>query len=180
MGTILPPNATQLEKDIESVIETRYDAIEAKLRDTWNPDTCPAAFLPWLAWAFSVDVWDTEWTTQKKRSTIKAAFGIHQKKGTPNSVKNAVAALGGSTVLTEWHQQSPAGTPNTFTLLINYAGQEVTAGFQDSIITAIERTKRLSQDYTVATGINGSGSLNMLGFVRLATFQRFTFEDINP
>ncbi len=178
--SLLPPNATQLELDIEAVIATRYDAIEVAIRDTWDPDNCPLDFLPWLAWALSVDVWDSDWTEPQKRSAIKAAFALHQRKGTPNSVKNAVAALGGSTVLTEWWQTSPQGTPNTFALLINYAGQEVTAGFQNSVIAAIERTKRLSQDYTVTTGINGSGSLNMLGYARLATFQRFTLEDITP
>ncbi|MBG8794166.1 phage tail protein I [Salmonella enterica subsp. enterica] len=28
----------------------------------WNPATCPIRFLPYLAWAFSVDRWDESWT----------------------------------------------------------------------------------------------------------------------
>ncbi|WP_218789976.1 phage tail protein I, partial [Klebsiella pneumoniae] len=27
-------------------------------RDLWNPWKCPVKFLPYLAWAFSVDRWE--------------------------------------------------------------------------------------------------------------------------
>ena len=180
MESLLPPNATQLERDIEAVIAARFNALDTDYRKLWNPDDCPVDFLPWLAWAFSVDVWDPDWPEHTKREAIKASYGIHQRKGTVGAVIDAVAALGGSTLLTQWWEKSPQGSPHTFELLINYGGQEITSEFQDRIIEAVERTKRLTQDYTVQTGINGFARVNVLGYVRTATFQRFNATDKAP
>ncbi|MCP6111406.1 phage tail protein I, partial [Klebsiella pneumoniae] len=48
-----------------SVLEQRAAAacasisdLNVPLRDLWNPWKCPVKFLPYLAWAFSVDSWD--------------------------------------------------------------------------------------------------------------------------
>lgn len=56
--------------------------LSVPLRDLWNPDACPVKFLPYLAWAFSVDSWDEDWSEEEKRSVIGEAFWLHQRKGT--------------------------------------------------------------------------------------------------
>jgi phage tail P2-like protein len=60
----------------------------------WNPATCPAALLPWLAWALSVDEWDDAWTEATKRAVIAASVEVHRRKGTVGSIKKALAAAG--------------------------------------------------------------------------------------
>ncbi|MFM2909173.1 phage tail protein I, partial [Klebsiella pneumoniae subsp. ozaenae] len=72
-----------------SVLEQRAAAacavisdLTVPLRDLWNPETCPVKFLPYLAWAFSVDRWDENWSEAEKRSVIGEAFWLHQRKGT--------------------------------------------------------------------------------------------------
>lgn len=67
----------------------------------WNPATCPAALLPWLAWALSVDEWDNGWTESTKRAVVAASFALHRKKGTVGSIRRALqtAGLGDATLI---------------------------------------------------------------------------------
>ncbi len=86
--TLLPPNATATEKNIEAAT-ARVGSMAVPVRDLWNPQTCPASLLPWLAWALSVDNWDKYWDEATKRSVIAASISVHYKKGTVGAVKEA-------------------------------------------------------------------------------------------
>ncbi|MCK5934495.1 MAG: phage tail protein I [Fulvimarina manganoxydans] len=48
------------------------------LHDPWE---CPMAFLPLLARALSVDLWDEDWPEAKKRSVVARAKAHHRAKG---------------------------------------------------------------------------------------------------
>ena len=52
--SLLPHNASPQERAIEAATARLAD-VPVPLRDLWNPETCPAELLPWLAWAFGVD-----------------------------------------------------------------------------------------------------------------------------
>lgn len=93
MSSFLPPNATAQERALEATL-ARLGDVPVDLRGLWNPDTCPAAFLPWLAWAFSVDEWVPTWPESTKRQVIKDSYSVHAKKGSVASVKEALAAAG--------------------------------------------------------------------------------------
>jgi len=84
------------------------------LKTLWNPQTCPAKFLPYLAWALSVDRWDSEWPIATKRSVIQQAWFIHQHKGTISAVRRVVEPLGYVINVTEWWETNDA--PGTFRL----------------------------------------------------------------
>lgn len=92
MTSLLPRNTTQLERSIEKVI-TEYDN-PALVPEMWNADTCPRNLLPWLAWAMSVDDWETDWSEEKKRHAIKESIEIHEHKGTPSAIYRALAIRG--------------------------------------------------------------------------------------
>ena len=48
--TLLPPNASPLERALESVAADRIEAIETeRVRTLWTPANCPTPLLPWLA-----------------------------------------------------------------------------------------------------------------------------------
>lgn len=89
---LLPPNATPLEAASADAIGARFDRA-VPIRDLWSPDRCPAALLPWLAWALSVDVWDAAWPEDVKRRAIRESLSIHRIKGSRASVERAVAAM---------------------------------------------------------------------------------------
>ncbi len=99
---LLPPNATKTEIGL-SLTLARIEGLPAPARLMWNPDTCPLAFLPWLAWSLSVDEWDGDWPEEVKRTVIRASIDIHRRKGTLWAVKSALTAAGyGDAVVTEF------------------------------------------------------------------------------
>lgn len=113
MTSLLPPNATGLERALESAT-SRLSVVPVPVRDIWSPDDCPASLLPWLAWALSVDGWENGWTERQKRDSIKAAYYVHSHKGTAAAMRAALAALGLGLQVIEWWEESPPGPPYTF------------------------------------------------------------------
>ena len=93
MSNLLPPNATAYERALDDAMSAEV-ALPIDIKELWNPDTCPIAFLPWLAWAFSVDEWDETWTEAQKRSIVAASYRIHRHKGTPYAIRETLSALG--------------------------------------------------------------------------------------
>lgn len=103
--SLLPPNATPEERVLESSL-SRHETIPVTVGKLWNPDTCPAELLPWLAWSLSVDNWDASWPERLQRKTIKQAASIHRHKGTVGAVKRALSSLGVSVDFLEWFQDT--------------------------------------------------------------------------
>ncbi|ACS80180.1 phage tail protein I [Maridesulfovibrio salexigens] len=101
---LLPINATPQERALSKATGKRIESIPVPIRDLWNPDKCPVVFLPWLAWALSVDLWKDEWSEAQKRAVIKASIAIHRKKGTPVAVENYLSALGYEARVLEWFE----------------------------------------------------------------------------
>ncbi|MCT8178132.1 phage tail protein I [Variovorax sp. CY25R-8] len=111
--TLLPSNASALERAVAAA-DARISTTPTPLRDVWNPITCPANLLPWLAFAYAVDEWDETWTTETKRQVISQALEVKRTKGTPGGVQSALAAVGLPARVQEWFQQAPFGAPYTF------------------------------------------------------------------
>jgi phage tail P2-like protein len=111
MADLLPPNASAQERALSEAM-ARLAAVPVPMRDLWNPDTCPAHLLPWLAWALSVDHWDAIWPEERKRAVIKASVEVHRFKGTPAAVERHLEALGFNAVVQEWPEYD--GDPYKF------------------------------------------------------------------
>lgn len=90
---LLPANATPLERALGTAI-ARLSDMPVPLSDLWRPETCPEAHLPWLAWALSVDDWDSAWPVAVKRDVIAASVDIHRHKGTLGAVRRVLAVMG--------------------------------------------------------------------------------------
>ena len=109
-SSLLPPGSSALKRRLAQACSGISD-LNVPLRDLWNPWKCPAKFLPYLAWAFSVDRWEETWTETAKRQAVSDAFWIHQRKGTVAAVKRVIEGLGYSMTLEEWWKVAdPAGT----------------------------------------------------------------------
>ncbi|WP_167374138.1 phage tail protein I [Bathymodiolus platifrons methanotrophic gill symbiont] len=121
--SLLPPNAIAQERILEEVVGQGTD-LPIPIRDLWKPESCPAELLPWLAWALSVDEWDSDWPDLIKRSVIEQSVAIHRKKGTVHSVRRALEILGVQVELREWFEQK--GEPHTFSLTA-WAGENYRA-----------------------------------------------------
>ncbi|WP_083023431.1 phage tail protein I [Vreelandella lionensis] len=139
-ATLLPPNTTALERRTAQVNGGISD-LDTPLRDLWRPDTCPAPLLPWLAWALSEDEWDAKWSENRQRRAIKAAIGVHRRKGTIGAVKRALAAIDYDVSLIEWHQDEPPGAPYTFRAEAIIEDRGLDAATQAEIIRLINAAK---------------------------------------
>ena len=122
MASLLPPNASELERRIEDV-QARLGAVAVPIRETWDADTCPAALLPYLAWTLSVDRWDDGWSETIKRAAIRAAVAVHRRKGTRGGLDRALAALqvAKTEILEVW---DPGGPTEAYTFFVNAEVQD--------------------------------------------------------
>lgn len=93
MSNLLPPNSTQIERDVAEVCAeaTNLEVLISTIKD---PDLCPVSFLPYLAWELSIDVWDDTWYEDIKRNVIKQAIKEYRLRGTVAGVKLALSKAG--------------------------------------------------------------------------------------
>ncbi|HHT0333007.1 phage tail protein I [Klebsiella pneumoniae] len=109
-SSLLPPGSSALERRLAQACSGISD-LNVSLRDLWNPWKCPVKFLPYLAWAFSVDSWDESWSEQEKRTAVSESFWLHQRKGTIAAIRHVVEKMGYSFSIAEWWKVAdPAGT----------------------------------------------------------------------
>lgn len=76
---LLPPSASRMER-VAARVCASLGEVPVPLRQLWNPWTCRADLLPYLAWAFSVDRWD-EAADKHKTKAVADAFYLHKYKG---------------------------------------------------------------------------------------------------
>jgi len=91
--SLLPPNSTQLERDLEATL-ARSLTVDVPVEDLWHAYRCPTDFLPWLAWAVGVEEWDSAWPESVKRDVISATPDIRRHRGTVWAVREALRAAG--------------------------------------------------------------------------------------
>lgn len=142
MASLLPLNSTQLERAIEDATD---DITPVPLRSIYNPDTCPAALLPFLAWECSVDRWSEEWTDTAKRAAIRSSFYVHAHKGTIGALRRVVEPLGYLIEVVEWWESCPEGVPGTFALKVGVLDTGITEEMYQELIWLIDDAKPLSR-----------------------------------
>lgn len=164
---ILPTSASELNRLWAATEVARSDGIEEIISKLWNPHECPLAFLPHLAWAVSVDVWEDEWPEAVKRDVIAASPIVHRLKGTRGSVERALAALGLNTEIQEWWETEPVGRRGTFEVTafvrsaINvddlYLGEKI----QRQAIAAIKASKPKSRVFSFRIGAEHNSDIKL-------------------
>lgn len=155
---LLPGNATELERLAAQAL-AQIERVPVPLRDLWNPDACPVALLPYLAWAFSVDRWSQVWPESAKRNAIKAAYFIHSRKGTIGALRRVVEPLGYLIEVREWWEELPLGVPGTFRLLIGVLDTGITEAMYQELTWLIDDAKPLSRHLVgLAIGLEVRGA----------------------
>lgn len=181
--SLLPPNATALDRAAERVMVQHLGTIPQPHRALWNPDTCPIELLPWLAWSVGVEAWRTEWTEHIKRGIVKRAIEIQRAKGTYKSVRDTVAAFGGNIAIREWWQTVPKGTPHTFELVLTLGtqhGAQSTAAFVEDVIAEVNRVKPLRSHFTLIQGLQATASIKAAAVARPVIYARLDLQVESP
>ncbi|ATI41955.1 phage tail protein I [Pacificitalea manganoxidans] len=142
MSELLPHNASSGEHALDDTT-ARLGAVPVPLRDVWSASDCPAQALPWLAWALSVDLWETGWSVEQKRGAVRSAIEVQRRKGTIGAVKQALEAIGVDARVLEWHRQDDPGAAFTYQLLLETRATAIGLGTLDTLIAAVDRVKSL-------------------------------------
>lgn len=155
---LLPSNSTTLEK---RAAECLQEAVKNPLiiADLINPKKCPEHLLPYLAWAFSVDKWDEQWSEEVKRIAIESAFIIHKQKGTLTAIKRVIEPIGYLLELKEWWQETPEGVPGTFKLNVEVSETGLNANTFNELTRLIDDVRPVSRHFILAITITPVGNL---------------------
>lgn len=149
-ASILPPNATAVERAIDRASAAALERLPVYLiRWVKDPDSCPLALLPWLAWEYQVDTWNINWSEQKKRDAIKRTHYIHRHRGTVAAVRHALVDSPFGTDIVEWFNQNPKGDPYTFRLNVYQNDLPVTEYDQQDLKLAVLRARNLRSWFSV-------------------------------
>ncbi len=131
--SLLPPNASTLLKDLETVSAVALD-LETLNRFVNNPTEAPENILPWLAWAVSADDWSDNWSEQVRRNVIKASIEVHRRKGTIGALKKALQAFNYTNIkVEEWFDYG--ADPYFFRVFFDV----VEPGFDVNIIPEVQK-----------------------------------------
>jgi phage tail P2-like protein len=165
--SLLPPNATPLERALEGVT-ARIGDVAAPLDTLLDPALIEAAWLPWLAWALSADSWDADWTEAVKREAVAGSIALHRIKGTRLSVETVLARFDGLARLVEWHETAPPAAPHTFDIVLPMVvdgaapgGRRATAAFADAIIREVSRVKPLREHLRLVQSVGAEGAVGI-------------------
>ncbi|WP_267382604.1 MULTISPECIES: phage tail protein I [unclassified Sphingomonas] len=180
LPSLLPPNATPLERALEGAT-ARVGAIDiAQAAELWNPATCPAPILPWLAWSLSVDFWDPAWSDAVKREAVATSIAKHRRKGTRTSVEEVLARYDELLRVIEWFKAVPPAQPHTFEIQLDLVtaegvapgGLRSSAAFAEAIIRDVTRVKPLREHFILAQTLRARAAVGIFGVARLAGFVR--------
>lgn len=176
-SSLLPPNATALDRAAEAVAVGALRAIGQPHRALWNPDTCPLELLPWLAWQMGVEAWRTDWPENIKRAIVRNAINVQRRRGTLASVRDTVAAFGGQIAIREWWQTTPQGAPHTFELVFTLAGQaNRSAAFVEDVMAEVARVKPLRSHFTFIQGLGSTGPIKLAAVGRPTAYARLDMQ----
>jgi len=129
---LLPAGSSALEvaaAEACAMIET----LPVPLRRLWSAQDCPAELLPYLAWAWSVDRWDSGWSESTKRAVVAASEYVHRHKGTIGSIRRVVEPLGYLIRIIEWWKTGDV--PGTFRLDVGV----LDTGINEEMYNELER-----------------------------------------
>ena len=150
--SLLPPNATAFERALEAALA---QDIDIPIRKLWSSADCPAALLPYLAWALGVEEWDPDWPVAVRRAAVANAIAVHREKGTLAGLKRVLDTAGAEYEYVE----RPAGVPMTAKLSILNSN----AVYLPDVARAVNRVKRASLELEIVLLRAPAGEIPIAG-----------------
>ncbi|MGL4869920.1 MAG: phage tail protein I [Aeromonas veronii] len=166
---ILPGQSADLEIELEKAL-SHIETVEIPIRTLWDPWRCPLVALPYLAWALSVDQWESGWSETIKRRVVAASLDLHRIKGTRPAIEMALDALGVAVDIVEWFEADPP-LPRGTAELTAWVSENLAPGepgllndtVYQQIQTAVENSKNLRSHFTFKVGAQFSAQHLRLG-----------------
>lgn len=171
--SLLPPNATDGERALEDAMRADIDL--STIGTLWNPATCPAAVLPYLAWGLAISRWDSDWSEAEKRAEVANAIPFHRRKGTRAAVREVLDRFDPLLRIVEWWETSPRQAPHTFEVRApagDIPASFLTAETAAAIIRDVAGAKPARSHFTFIQSLEAQALGWMAGGANLATFAR--------
>ncbi len=140
---LLTPNPTTLQKNMETVIVGRMNALDFSLKKFWNTEQIPTNLLPWFAWSLGVVLWPSRDIV--RRAVTRNSFSEIARRGTTAVLIEALACLGASATV----EENVGGVPFTATITIHNS-QDFDASQRNVLSQIVEIYKRLSVETTIS------------------------------
>lgn len=162
--SLLPHNATQLERALEAAADLGLDP--DIIRGVADSARCPPNFLPWLAWAWKVEGWEAAYTDEQRRALIREAIPVHKTKGTVGAVMRVLRAVRVTADYKEW-REIPNAAPYTFQITAwannNRPGEGsiISPQLEERLRALVDATKNERSHYTFRLGARFDGGLTM-------------------
>jgi len=154
---LLPTGSSLLEVAAAEALAS-LGTMNVPLRQLWNPQTCPVPLLPYLAWAWSVDRWDSGWSESTKRAVVAAARHVHRHKGTIGAIRRVVEPLGYLIRVIEWWKTNE--TPGTFRLDVGVLDTGITEEMYNELERLIADAKPCSRHLIgLSINLDASGAI---------------------
>ena len=134
------PSVVALAEAMAELLAQRPEEID-RLRIYPDIDRLDERMLDILAYDFKVDWWDTEYTLEEKRQTLKDNWKVHKLLGTKAAVETAISAIYHDTRVLEWWEYG--GEPYHFKLLINAAYENVDPEKHQRVLDRVRYYKNL-------------------------------------
>jgi phage tail P2-like protein len=157
---ILPRTSQPIERALLTAELARIALVDPTVIVTiWNPATCPAALLPWLAQGVSVDVWSDSWTEAQKRAVIAASPIVHRLKGTLGAVKRTLAAFDLESRIVEWWQDGSRRGTFRVELVYRNGSPVFDSEVQGFAIQSVTAAKPKSRVFTALSIMQARGTI---------------------
>lgn len=133
-------------RGLAEAVEAVFEAPAAEIPNAavWNRiDNMDAAQLDELAWELDIDWYNTGWTLEQKRETVKNSDKVYQKRGTKWAVEQVIKDVFGGGYVEEAEEYG--GEPFHFRVTTSYAlqGQEEIDRFRALVSQAKRASTRL-------------------------------------
>jgi phage tail P2-like protein len=134
MASLLPANASSLEKNIVASFSDVVDDKDLLLKKLYNVDECPKELLVYLAWFFNVDfsIYN-QLKEPAQREYIKQSINIHRKKGTLRALRDALKLDGYDINIVEWYQNNKQ--PHTAQIKLSTSNNDFDLNFVRKIVS---------------------------------------------
>ena len=172
--SLLPPNSTDAEHALEDSL--RMDVDLSAVGTLWNPASCPAAVLPFLAWGLAIARWDSTWSEAEKRTAIAEAIPFHKRKGTRAAVMEVLTRFHPLLELVEGWQTDPRGTPHSFEVRASAAlipADFLTAETATSIIRDVAAAKPVRSHFNFVQYVEAYATSYLTSVLLPASYGRY-------
>lgn len=181
MSQLLPHNSTQLERALATACDLGIDP--EIIRGVADSARCPVNFLPWLAWAMSVEGWEAADTEEQQRALIRQSIPIHKHKGTVGAIRRVLKAVGVTATYKEW-TQIPGAVPYSFELIAwandNRPGEGTILSPQlfQRLRALIDATKNERSHYQLKLGARFDSTLGLANASQVQVLDRRTLDPL--